>query len=284
MTVSIFSGVWLGIRRHRFDLISSFLEFFGAAWLLIETTSYFSPAVRQFAEGNIALFFGVLFAAGIGTLAKAWEPTAVSICLPTTDTKVTIKFGDLFEDQSNHIVIPVNDGFDGELGQTVSPKSLHGQFIQRFYQGNQREFEKARDALLPKPQANSSGRSGRKLAYPIGTTIGLPLAGRNAFLFALANTDPDTRKARSDVSKMWAAMMKLWSNVRYTANGHSVSLPLVGGGLSGVGLEPKRLLQLILLSILVSTREAEVSKNFNIVLHPSLFDSVDLRALQTDWS
>ncbi len=79
---------------------------------------------------------------------------------------------------------------------------------------------------------------------------------------------------------MWAALAGLWQCVRNHSNGHAVSLPLAGAGQSGVGVEPMHLLRLILLSILVATREREVSKRINIVRHPDLFEKIDLRGIK----
>ncbi len=217
-------------------------------------------------------------------LWRAREPTAVVLPLRHTNTEITIRFGDLFSARSDHIAISVNDGFDGELGAPVDPKSVHGQFIQKFYSGSQRGFEAACDGLLPKAKGASSGRKGRKLSYPIGTTAALSLEGRNAFLFALTETDALTLKARADIPMMWDALKGLWACVRNHSNGHAISLPLVGAGQSGVGIEPKRLLHLILLSILVATRDGEVCKRINIVLHPDMFDKIDLRLVESDWS
>lgn len=276
--------LWVGLSRRWTILHRWFLEFFGAIWLVIEATSYFSTPVKQFAEGNHWLLLTAIAAAALGTLLRAREPMSVTLPLPTTSTAITIRFGDLYAARDDHLAIPVNDGFDGELGDTIAPKSVHGQFIQRFYGGNQRAFESACDDLLPKAQGQPSGRKGRRFAYSIGTTAALPLEGRKAFLFALTNTDALTLKARADVPMMWEALSCLWKCVRNHSNGHAVCLPLVGAGQSGIGIEPKHLLRLILLSILVATRDGEVSKRIIIVLHPDLFDKIDLRSIVNDWS
>ena len=138
----------------------------------------------------------------------------VGVLLRHSNTEITIRFGDLFGATGDHLAIPVNDGFDGALGVAVDPKSVHGQLIQKLYNGSQREFEAACDAQLSKSQGVPSGRKGRKLSYPIGTTAAVSLEGRKGFLFALSRTDPATHKAQSDVGTMWAALAGLWQCVR----------------------------------------------------------------------
>jgi hypothetical protein len=108
--------------------------------------------------------------------------------------------------------------------------------------------------------------------------------GRRAFLFALAHTDPATLKASADVPTMWTALAGLWKCVRVNSNGHAISLPLVAAGQSGIGIEPKHLLRLLLLSILVATRDGEVCNRINIVLHADLFEKIDLQAVKSLWN
>ncbi|KAB2940914.1 MAG: DUF6430 domain-containing protein [Hyphomicrobium sp.] len=277
-------AAWVGIRRHGLSLFAWFLEFFGAIWLVIEATSFFSAWVRQYTESNTRLLLAALVVAACAALWRARAPVAVVLPLRHSNTQVEVRFGDLFAIRGDHLAIPVNDGFDGALGDTVDRKSVHGQFVQKFYRGSQREFEAACDARLSKAEGVPSGRKGRRLAYVIGTTAALPLEGRKAFLFALSKTDAQTLKASADVPIMWRALDGLWKCVRIHSNGHAVSLPLVGAGQSGVGIEPKHLLRLILLSILVATREGEVCKRISVVLHPDMFEKIDLRAVENDWS
>ena len=282
--MSPFNSIWVGLRRHRTLFLRWFLEFFGAIWLVIEATSYFSAWVRQYTEGNHRLLLAAIAAALSGALWRAREPMAVVVQLRQTNTQITIRFGDLFAARDDHLAISVNDAFDGELGTPVDPKSVHGQLIQKFYNGSQRDFEAACDAQLTKSQGVASGRRSRKLSYPIGTTAAVTLGGRKGFLFALSHTDATTLKAQSGVGTMWDSLGGLWKCVRNHSNGHAISLPLVGAGQSGVGIEPKHLLRLILLSILVATRDGEVCKRISIVLHPDLFDKIDLRSVESDWS
>ncbi len=114
--------------------------------------------------------------------------------------------------------------------------------------------------------------------------MALASEGRRGFLFALSRTDAETLKASADVATMWQALAGLWKCVRNHSNGHPISLPLIGAGQSGVGIEPKHLLRLILLSIMVATRDGEVCKRINVVLHESVFEKIDLQEVKDDWS
>lgn len=98
------------------------------------------------------------------------------------------------------------------------------------------------------------------------------------------HTDPATLKSSAGVPTMWGALAGLWRCVRANSIGHSVSLPPVGAGQIQRWYEPRHLMLLILLSMLIATRDGEVCKRINIVLHSDLFEKFDLQAIKSDWS
>jgi hypothetical protein len=275
----------IGLGRRRKLLFSWALTGLGGAWLLVEPTTFFFPPAKQFVEANSGLTFLGFLVTGLAFAAwRAREPQHISFRLRSTNTVIEIGFGDLFA-QITHLAIPVNEFFDGELGNRVSDRSVHGQFIARFFNSDARRFEAACDAALKGSEPDTVDRpGGRRKKYPIGTTAVVAIGGARAFLFASSTTDIETAKARSDLPTMWGALEELWRSVRTSSNGQGVSLPLVGAGQSAVGFEPQHLLRIILLSILVATREREISKRIAIVLHEDIFDQMDLRAVQAEWS
>jgi hypothetical protein len=119
--------------------------------------------------------------------------------------------------------------------------------------------------------------------YPIGTTAVLTEGTRKCFLFALTRTNPETCEASADVPQLWQALFALWKCVRKEANGDRIHLPLVGGGLARLNLEPRHLLRLCLLTILLETRNAPISNEIEIVLHSNFIGEIDLRSVVADW-
>ena len=82
---------------------------------------------------------------------------------------------------------------------------------------------------------------------------------------------------------MWIALHELWQRVRVESGGHAVNLPLVGSGLSGLGLPTRDLLNLIILSAITETKSKEVTQRIRIVLHRDRFDDLDLRDVKKHW-
>ncbi len=124
---------------------------------------------------------------------------------------------------------------------------------------------------------------GKSKCYPIGSTALITVNQDRYMAFAFAKTEPNTCKAYSDVTLMWVALHKLWGRVRIESGGYAVNLPLVGGGLSGLGLPTRDLLNLIILSAITETKAREVTKRIRIVLHRDRFDHLDLRDVKQFW-
>lgn len=277
--------VFAGIQRHYQFFVRALLEALGAIWLVLEVTSFFYAPARNAIESNYWVLIGAALIAMAYAVWRARAPNSITISVPGSNTDVTVKFGDLFAAEDEHFVVPANNHFDGELGVTVDAASIHGQFIQRVYNGAGKEFERACDNQLRNVESEEvSERKRRKKFYPIGTSVALPLNGRKAFVFALSETNPETHKARADVPIMWEALAGLWQCARDGSNGHAVNVPLVGAGQSGVGLEPPHLLRLIILSIQVATRQQEICKHIQIILHPNMVDKIDLHSVKKEWS
>ena len=68
------------------------------------------------------------------------------------------------------------------------------------------------------------------------------------------------------------------------AGGAPVVVPLVGSGVSGVGLPPRELLDLIILSAITETKKQQIATCIRIVLAPDRFDEIDLKEIKRYWS
>ncbi len=62
-----------------------------------------------------------------------------------------------------------------------------------------------------------------------------------------------------------------------------MNVPLIGSGLSGVGLPTRVLLDLIILSAITETKKKEVTNRIRIVIYKDRFDDLDLRDVRHYW-
>ncbi len=169
-------------------------------------------------------------------------------------------------------------------GKPVSEKSLHGFFITTILGGKKEIFDNAANNHLTKKELIENKRElGKSKKYPIGTVVPLDFADKKYLLFALSKTN-DKYEAYTTPSLLLDSLSGLLDAARAECNGKVLNIPLVGTGLSRSGIPPKQIIELILISILQATKQGEITKIINIVLHDSFFDEIDLARIKENWT
>jgi len=278
--MKLLHSVYLGITRRPLKFLSEIFLAYSALWTLIESVSYFFPDIKlQGTRYYLALVcIGVLIAC-----IRAHQRRSISFRIGHSNTNVTVLFGDLFE-REGYLAIPVNEFFDSELGLPVSPKSLHGIVINKFFGGHPASF----DQLLTTDLANTPGQDirrvgGKSRRYPIGTTASIKTNSHRFLLFALCTSDLATFKASATVPDLVRALEGLCARARVVLGGEKLIVPLVGSGLSGIGLPANQLLQLILLVLVNETKKNQFALDIEVVLHADRFDEIDLHLIENFW-
>ena len=269
-------------RNIRVFLLGAFATY-GVLWAVLEPVSAFLPALIP--EGPLGYsVFVVLAVIGGGYASRPVR--RVEFGIPGSDSRVEIKFGDIFKSEGV-VVIPVNEYFDGKLGDLVSDESLHGQFIKSVLGGVSCSFfqlTKGDLAEIAPVETISSKRKGQRVKYPIGTVVRADVNERRYLLAALSHTDAGTLVAYATVQDLWTCLAGVWKGVRAYSNGKPVSMPLLGSGLSKVGLPPANLVEVILTSFLCHTKERKVAAKVTVVLPGRLAGELDLDGIKRSWS
>ncbi len=282
-----FGHLTLGLKRYPFRFFKALFLAYSATFTVISSLAFFFPILRPSSWSAWAVILGlVLMIVGsiFWGLYRIYPRRTITIRMKAIDVTVEVKFGDLFEAPGIK-AIAVNESFDSELGQPVARSSLHGQLIERMFQDHPEQFDKLIDETLRSiPFEEAERPSGKVRRYPIGTTAVVD-AGVDRFLLpALCKTDVDTYKAYCDIPMLLRALEGLWATVRSRAGGQRVSVPLIGGGLSGIGLPPYQLLQLIILSIIMANKNGHIRSEIHIILARELMEEIDLDTLERQWS
>lgn len=273
--------LWRGIYRHPLQTAGYVFTYFSIIFTLIKAVTHFIPSVKI--EGLGPLVAVALISAALG-IKKVWKPSKIEMKMANSNTVIEILFGDLFE-QDGIRAIAVNEFFDSKIGMPVSDKSLHGKFLAKCFGGHPESFDKLVDEQLKnvEPSEVPTKIDGKTKQFPIGTNALITVNQDRYLVFALTKTEPTTCKASSDVTMMWIALHQLWQRARIEAGGHEVNLPLVGSGLSGLGLPTRDLLNLIILSAITETKSKEITQRIRIVLHRERFEDLDLRDVRKHW-
>jgi hypothetical protein len=82
---------------------------------------------------------------------------------------------------------------------------------------------------------------------------------------------------------LWNSLNGMWSRARIECGGYPLNVPLLGSGLSGVGLPTLDLLNLIILSAITETKARQITDRIRIVLHRDRFKDIDLRDVKKHW-
>jgi len=274
-------GLIVGVKRHPWLGCVSWFAAFSVMWTLVEGLTHFLPDIPLKGCGTLITIAVI----GLGyAIWRIWQPTAIDITIPHTNTRLTVCFGDLFA-QTGYRAIAVSEYFESELGLPVSEKSLHGIFLKRCFGGHGESFDNIvnREVDGLASQTVATKKAGKQKKYPIGTTAVVPVNNDKYLCFALCETDPATCKVHADVPMLWKALLGLWQKARVSSGGDALVLPLVGSGISGVGLEPRELLDLIILSVITETKRQQITMQVRIVLADDRFENIDLRQVQNCW-
>jgi hypothetical protein len=274
----------VGIQRRWWAGIGKAFSVAGAIWLVTGiATKVSDPAehlVKDYGEAYVAI---VLLGAALAFLRHIYEVRSVSFNLPTTGTKIEIRYGDLFAQQTDWL-IGVGEFFDSEVGEIVSKNSLHGKLIDKLYNGNSGQFRSLVDAALSGATSIPTLRPiSPKSRYEIGTTAVLANAAHKVFLVAMSRTHHDTHKASSDVPTLWVALRGALECIHNRGNGAPISLPLIGNGQSSVNIDPQYLLRLIVLALVDYGRKVGLPKEVYIIVPEDCFKALDIREIRRDW-
>ena len=275
-----FRSILLGIKRRPLRFISEIFLAYSALWTLIESISNFFPEIKI---KGVWYYLSLVVLSVLIALARAYQPRSIQVKVGHSNTTVKVYFGDIFEG-GGYKAIPVNEYFDSELGLPVSPNSLHGIVLNRFFGGHPAGFDKIVAAdLVGAPATTVHRKGGKPQRYAIGTTASIKTTSHYFLLFALSVTDINTFKASAGLMELVLAIEGLCSKARVVLGGEKLVLPLVGSGLSGIGLPSHHLLQLILLILVNETKKSQFAFNIEVVLQPSRYDEIDLRLVEDFW-
>lgn len=266
-------------------VVQDFFSFgFGAYGILWTTIVSFGFFFKNSKPEGVYWYASIVFASVVIGLWRCWPRQHVKLKIPASDSSIEIKFGDIFEGEGV-VVIPVNEYFDGSLGDHVSENSLHGLFIRDVLGGQSNAFfdltSKALESVVAEEVQRNSGRSKK---YPIGTVACVDINQKRFLLSVLSRTELATLKAFATVHELWDCLAGIWRGVRNYSNGNCVKVPLLGSGLSGVGLPPKNLIELILTSFLYYTKKQKVADKVILVLNSKLKEEIDLETIRRSWT
>lgn len=201
---------------------------------------------------------------------------------------VVLVRGDLFEQTDCNLVVGFTDTFDTETDQdiVISRDSVQSQLVDRLFGGRRRLLDEKLKAGLRTVRAvgTESARAkprGRRVRYPVGTTVAVPVDGRRIFAVAYSRLGNDL-VARSGNEDLRASLDQLWASVAVHGLFRPVAVPLIGSGLARVtDLDRGQLVGLIVDSFIAACRlHPALTPELRIVIRPEDLASTDLSPVE----
>lgn len=259
----------------------------GLLWLPLE-------AFEGLSNSDVSLSFQLYLAFSVilgtaffffdGFLLTGFLKRSIRISSNSFDSGVDVKFGNIF-DEDGWICVGVNDFFDSIVdGKIISRNSLHGHIITNYWDNKSEEWQDEVMLSFGETKGRNSKRTkGNEVRYKIGTT-GFAQGGGKKFIFvALGKTDKITNITSANAESLIAAVRGALRRARKICGNDSLIIPLMGSGLSRVGIKPSVLLDLILTAIFEETKDSKVTDKITVVLPVEAKKQINLGVTLRNW-
>ena len=232
------------------------LAIFGGLWLLIESLDFFGIYTRD-QYGSYGFF--IVMAISVAAAIFFRRPIrSIVISFPRHDFCVEVRIGNIF-DAAGAIMVSSNTVFESDVaGGKISPNSLQGQFMAKYYTGDQK-------ALIETIKTELKGLDGPP--YPIGTTVPVNTHGKTFYFVAMAELN-EQGTASTSLQSVEKAMDGLWRYVREFGELQELVVPLVGTARGRLRMPRKKMVEKIAESFVNTSREGKFTDRLVIMVYP----------------
>lgn len=208
----------------------------------------------------------------------------ITITSNSFDTKITVKFGDIFK-HDGWKAISVNNFFDSIVDDDlVSRTSLHGQVINTFWSGNSEAWQREVNSDLSEAEFEYVQRTkGNTRKFPVGTTVSSSSQGQKFLFVVLGQTNVENNVASATTDDLIRSVRGMLSKARSVCAGQPLVIPLMGSGLSRVGIKSTILIDIILAVLFEETKKAKITDSIVLVLPGEKMSEINLGAVERDW-
>ncbi len=269
MTLSRFlhyGGVWF---HNLFSLkaISYVLTAFGALWLIVEITVFFSSGTVW--PDKIRALWYVFGICGFAVASYRCRPRlSFKHYLNGRDTTIEIAVGNIF-DFKGAVIIGTNTTFDTRISnELISEKSVQGAFTRKFYSDEIQLDRELSNGLTGHSMNELSGtRVGKAIQYKIGACVRLNPKGRTAYFLAIADIN-EHGTASGKFSDLQEALARLWVFVSTRGLKEPLIMPVLGTGFSRLRQTREEVIHEIIRSFIAACSERTFTDHLTIVITP----------------
>jgi DNA-binding SARP family transcriptional activator len=208
--------------------------------------------------------------------------------LPGLRVRVVVVRGDLFDQSDANLVVGFTDTFDVATGQdyVISRESVQGQLVERIFGGRSRELDAElrrglRGVAPVSVESVQDKPKGKRVRYPIGTVVAVPIGGRRVFATAYSRLGNDL-VARSTPEDLRRSLDRLWECAARHGMFKPVAVPLVGSGLARITELGRDQLMIMIVDSFAEgcRRHPAVAPELRIVIRPADLEKTDLSTVE----
>lgn len=270
------------------QLFRHILTAFGVIFLVIESYEVVSNNDLNFPYDCfliIGVFLGIASFFVDGFFLSGFMRRELVLPIASADTVFRIKFGDIFE-EDGWKVVGVNNFFDNIVDEDlVSSKSLHGHVLNKYWSTNREDWkQKIRRSLQDVDGVTVSRAKGNKTKYPIGTTARASTDNHDFLFVALGESNEQNNVVSANTEMLIKAIRGMASEARAACAMRPLVVPLMGDGLSRVGMHPSVLVELIITALIEESRQGKITGEIKIIVHSSRANTINLKKHARNWS
>lgn len=256
-------------------LRANFLQAVGVLWLLIEVSSFFTAKLT---ENKEYLLYVILLFSFFWTVAKSLPPLEYRKKSKASNVEIELKTGNLF-DEVGSIAFGCSECFDTEVEKVIGSKSLMAQLVNNSFEGRHKLLDNEISQYLELKNiigiTDKEKSFGKEIRYDLGTVAVVRKESRKFFLTAFSATNSDTTTTTT-TKDLWISFYHLWSAVRSNNQLEPIAVPVMGAGLARSSFSRISLIQLLLLSFSMCTRELKVCQKLTLVVSPDDYEPEEM--------
>lgn len=193
------------------------------------------------------------------------------------NSKLVIKIGDIFQEQGLK-VIAFNEYFDTTVDNIIiSENTINGKFIIEKID-NISEFDQKLQndprLIRKRVEFNNNRISGKRNKYKLGTIFEF-----NEYLITAFSRFDDENRAFLNMDDYISFLLNFWNEIDIIYNGRSVSIPVLGSGITRFKgydtITEQELVELLIWSFKVSKTKFTYPSKVTIVVHSSKKDKIN---------
>lgn len=274
------------LKEKKLKFLFIFFSSIGILWTLIECLSFLIKKFREATEGSILILILVTIISIIYSIIITLPKRKISQNFTNLNTSINIEIGNLLE-KSGNIIIASSDYFDTNTSKTDSLKT---QLINKFFNNAVAHLDKLIEESLhiqgiigSKVDVQTKPK-GKRVKYEIGTVADVQLPSdpnTKIFISVICEViyNGQNKSKKSDFRMLSKALEEIWKHIKNTNNDKNIYIPVIGAGVTGLSLSKSTLIQLIVFSFLLNSKESKIGKSLNIIIpennyEPELFEEI----------